>query len=94
MRFYNIERSHCFVGKTLVEIKDVDKTYNVTGFGGKIIGKIKALKNLNLKIEKGEIFNKQNLTTKRPGNGLSPFLIKKFIGKKSSKKYKKDQQIK
>ena len=44
------------MGKTLVEIKDVDKTYNVTGFGGKIIGKIKALKNLNLKIEKGEIF--------------------------------------
>ena len=56
MRFYNIERSHCFVEKTLVEIKDVDKTYNVTGFGGKIVGEIKALKNLNLKIKKGEIF--------------------------------------
>jgi len=56
VRFYNIERSHCFVEKTLVEIKDVDKTYNVTGFGGKIIGEIKALKKLNFKIEKGEIF--------------------------------------
>ena len=56
MRFYNIERGHCFVGKTLVEIENVDKTYNVTGFGGKIIGEIRALKNLSLKIERGQIF--------------------------------------
>ena len=49
-----------------------------------------ALKN----IKKGEIFTEHNLTTKRPGNGLSPFMIKKLMGKKSSRSYKKDQRIK
>ena len=43
MRFYNIERSHRFVGKTLVEIKEVDKTYYVKGFSGKILGEIKSV---------------------------------------------------
>lgn len=57
----------------------------------KIVRKsICALKN----IKKGEIFSMKNLTTKRPGNGLSPFIIKKLIGRKSNKNYKKDQQIK
>jgi N,N'-diacetyllegionaminate synthase len=45
-------------------------------------------------IKKGEIFTEQNLTAKRPGDGLSPFKIKKFLGKKSKKNYQKDQQIK
>ena len=45
-------------------------------------------------IKKGEIFTKKNLTTKRPGNGMSPFLIKKILGKKCSVNYSKDQQIK
>ena len=49
---------------------------------------------MTLNIKKGEIFTEQNLTAKRPGDGLSPFKIKKFLGKKSQKNYKKDQQIK
>ena len=40
------------------------------------------------------IFSEKNLTAKRPGYGLSPFMIKKLIGKKSLKIYKKDQLIK
>ena len=55
MRFYNIERSHRFVGKTLVEIKEVDKTYYVKGFSGKILGEIKALEKLNLEVERGDL---------------------------------------
>lgn len=45
-------------------------------------------------IKKGEIFSGKNITTKRPGNGVSPFKINKFLGKKSSKNFKKDQFIK
>lgn len=44
-------------------------------------------------IKRGEIFTNKNLTSKRPGNGLSPFKIKKLLGKKSSRVYKKDQKI-
>ncbi len=46
----------------------------------------------NIKI--GEIFSYKNITAKRPGKGLSPFKIKKFLGKKSNNNYKKDQFIK
>ena len=45
-------------------------------------------------IKKGEIFTVKNLTTKRPGDGVSPFLFKKILGKKSPVNYDKDQQIK
>lgn len=51
---------------------------------------IVALKN----IKKGETFSEFNLTAKRPGDGLSPFNLKKILGKKSKRNYKKDQQIK
>ncbi len=45
-------------------------------------------------IKKGEIFTEQNLIAKRPGYGLSPFRLKKLLGKKSLKRYKKNQIIK
>jgi len=44
-------------------------------------------------IEIGEKFNYENITTKRPGKGLSPMLIDKIIGKVSTKKYNKDDLI-
>ena len=42
----------------------------------------------------GEIFSEKNITSKRPGTGISPFKIKKFLGKKSKKVFKKNQFIK
>tara|TARA_B100001057_G_scaffold475175_1_gene541676 strand:- start:916 stop:1902 length:987 start_codon:yes stop_codon:yes gene_type:complete len=45
------------------------------------------------KIIKGEKFSKKNLTCKRPGNGISPMLWGKLIGKKSKKNYKVNEQI-
>ena len=51
-----------------------------------IVAKININKNTN--------FNLENLTCKRPANGLSPFLIKKLLNKKSKKNYIKDQLIK
>ena len=61
------------------------------------------LKNINIArksivakylIKKNEKFTYQNLTAKRPGNGMSPMMIKKLINKKSKKTFFPDQQIK
>lgn len=44
-------------------------------------------------IHKGEIFSTQNLTSKRPFNGISPMDIEKVIGKKAKRKFLKDEKI-
>ena len=46
------------------------------------------------KINSGEKFNEKNITTKRPGYGISPMKWRKVIGKISRYKYKKDDFIK
>tara|TARA_B100000035_G_C21019108_1_gene563273 strand:- start:904 stop:1908 length:1005 start_codon:yes stop_codon:yes gene_type:complete len=45
------------------------------------------------KIKKGDYFSYDNLTCKRPGSGLSPFLFKKLIGLKSKFNFQADQLI-
>ena len=45
-------------------------------------------------ILKGEIFNNQNIITKRPANGVNPMLWNKIVGKKSKKNFKMDEKIK
>jgi len=44
-------------------------------------------------IRQGNIFSMDNLTNKRPGNGISPFELWTYIGKKSKNNYNKDDQI-
>ena len=44
-------------------------------------------------IKSGELFNENNLTTKRPGIGVSPVYWDKIIGTKSTKDYLPDQLI-
>jgi len=44
-------------------------------------------------IKKGEIFSKDNVTTKRPGNGLSPMKWAEIIGKKANTNFRKDELI-
>lgn len=44
-------------------------------------------------IEIGQVFSRDNLTTKRPGNGLSAIFWDTVIGSKSKNKYKKDNLI-
>ncbi|PJZ70295.1 N-acetylneuraminate synthase [Leptospira perolatii] len=44
-------------------------------------------------IRSGEIFTKDNLTTKRPGYGISPMHIKDVLGKKASRDFSEDEMI-
>ena len=45
-------------------------------------------------ISKGETFTEFNLTTKRPGDGISPMLWDKVIGQKAKRNFEIDEQIK
>lgn len=45
------------------------------------------------KISKGEYFSESNLTTKRPGSGISPMKWDSVIGKKSKRDYLPDELI-
>lgn len=44
-------------------------------------------------IKQGEIFTEENLTCKRPGNGINPMKWKMVIGQKAIRDFKKDEQI-
>ena len=44
-------------------------------------------------IKKGEKFTKENLTVKRPGNGISPMRWDEVIGKMAQRDYKEDEII-
>ena len=44
-------------------------------------------------IKKGETLTEENLTTKRPGNGISPMQWNKIIGKKAYKDIPKDKPL-
>ena len=44
-------------------------------------------------ISEGEIFTENNLTTKRPGSGISPMLWMNIIGRKAKRDFGKDELI-
>lgn len=44
-------------------------------------------------IQKGEIFTEKNLTTKRPGNGISPMRWDEIIGTVANRNYEADEMI-
>lgn len=45
------------------------------------------------KIQKGELFSQVNLTTKRPGTGISPMYFWEWIGKPATRDYEADEVI-
>jgi len=44
-------------------------------------------------IQKGELLTEENLTVKRPGNGISPMLWDETIGKKAIKDFEADDLL-
>jgi N,N'-diacetyllegionaminate synthase len=44
-------------------------------------------------IKKGDIFSYNNLTVKRPGNGISPMYLDSLVGKLASKSFKENEII-
>ena len=44
-------------------------------------------------IKKGDILSMENITTKRPGNGISPMLWNEVLGKKAIRDFKEDELI-
>jgi N,N'-diacetyllegionaminate synthase len=44
-------------------------------------------------IQKGDMFTKENLTTKRPGNGISPMRWKEIIGTRARRAFRSDEMI-
>ena len=44
-------------------------------------------------IKKNDVLNENNLTVKRPGNGISPMKWDEIIGTKATKDYKEDELI-
>jgi len=44
-------------------------------------------------IKKGERFSEENLTAKRPGNGISAIRYEEFLGKRARKNYEEDELI-
>lgn len=47
----------------------------------------------NRDIKMGEVFSKDNLTTKRPGDGISPMFWYDVLGKEAIRDFKKDEKI-
>jgi N-acetylneuraminate synthase len=44
-------------------------------------------------LQKGQVFAEENLTSKRPGNGISPMLYWEQIGKQAQRNYETDELI-
>ena len=47
----------------------------------------------NRAIKAGEVFTAENITTKRPGNGISPMRWDEFLGKKAQRDFAADELI-
>jgi N,N'-diacetyllegionaminate synthase len=83
----------------VLAIRNVELAISGSGFKEPSFSEIKnievARKSIVAKIgiRSGEIFTEQNLTTKRPGNGISPMLWENIIGKKATKDYRPNELI-
>ncbi len=81
--------------------KNVRRIEQMRGIGKKVVteseekNKIAARKSIVAKcnIKKGEILTEENITVKRPGNGISPMNWYKILGRKAEKDFREDELI-
>jgi N,N'-diacetyllegionaminate synthase len=80
-------------------IRNIEKAVGGTGIKQPSDSEIKnisiARKSIVAKtdIVKGEVFSERNITTKRPGNGISPMRWDEIIGQTAQKDFKADDLI-
>ncbi len=82
-------------------VDNVRRMETIFGCGSKIVteseqkNKIVARKSIVAKcdIKKGDLFTEENITCKRPGNGISPMDWYELIGKTAEKDFTEDQLI-
>lgn len=85
--------------KMVYSIRNIEKAVGGTGIKEPSESEIKnisiARKSIVAKtdIVKGEVFSEGNITTKRPGNGISPMRWDKIIGQTAQKDFKADDLI-
>lgn len=86
--------------KAMVEaIRNIEKALSGSGYKEVSLSESKnreiARKSIVAKtnIKKGEAFSEQNLTVKRPGNGVNPMLWDNVLGKKAKRNFKEDELI-
>ena len=74
-------------GKSMIRLDHIYKKF----YGKK--EEVLAVRDVSMEIEKGEIFSEDNITTKRPGNGISPMLWDRVMGIEAKRKYEEDELI-
>ncbi|BDS16279.1 N-acetylneuraminate synthase [Clostridium perfringens] len=79
------------VNRASVMLGTIEKKVTNSEKGNKFIARKSIVAKCDIK--EGEIFTEDNITCKRPGNGISPIHWYELIGKSSSKKFKKDELI-
>lgn len=82
-------------------VSSIRNVENALGDGKKILSKSEST-NIDIArksivasrtIKKGDVFSEQNITTKRPGNGMSPMLWNEVLGKIAPRDFEIDEMI-
>ena len=84
--------------KMITSIRNVEKSL---GKREKLVNEVEMLNRVAARksivascdIKKGEIFTEENITTKRPGNGICPMRWNEIIGKRASRDFVEDENI-
>ena len=88
-------------GQLCEMVKAIRNIDSAIGNGEKILQKSE-MKNINIvrksivakkRIKKGEILTEDNITTKRPGNGISPMRWNEVLGLNAVKDFEADEMI-